>query len=355
MPASQWFWPSTGLRYQFFIMELSEKNASQYLKSRGILAHRVTELGGGISNVVLLVETAEQSFILKQSLSQLRVKDQWLADRSRIFREMESLIDTGLILPRGSVPEVLWADKANYLFAMTAVRGLCWKNELMAGRIDSSIAAGAGKLLGCLISETWASGVLQAKYGDLTAFEQLRIDPYYRTIVARHPDVRAQVLSVIQEMGQRRFCLVHGDFSPKNVMVSGDRVALIDFEVVHFGDPSFDAAFCLSLLLLGWFYQPALRKEREQVARSFFDAVRATLPAQAASFFEKATLRHLGCLMLARIDGKSPVEYLPEESIQNQVREIAKQLILHCPETLEECLERTFGSTPLLPHTVPVL
>ena len=161
---------------------------------------------------------------------------------------------------------------------------------------------------------------------------------------------------MIEKMGQRRFCLVHGDFSPKNVMVSDDRVALIDFEVVHFGDPSFDAAFCLSLLLLGWFYQPALRKEREQVARSFFDAVRATLPAQAASFFEKATLRHLGCLMLARIDGKSPVEYLPEESIQNQVREIAKQLILQCPETLEECLQRTFGrhdSTPLLPQTVP--
>ena len=139
-------------------MELSEKNAAQYLESRGILAHRVTELGGGISNVVLLVETGEQSFILKQSLSQLRVKDQWLADRSRIFREMESLIDAASILPEGSVPEVLWADKANHLFAMTAVSGLCWKNELMAGRIDSAIAARAGRLLGRLMSETWAVG-----------------------------------------------------------------------------------------------------------------------------------------------------------------------------------------------------
>jgi 5-methylthioribose kinase len=336
-------------------MELSEKNAAQYIESRGIVAHRVTELGGGISNVVLLVETGEQSFILKQSLSRLRVKDQWLADRSRIFREMESLIDTSLILPEGSVPEVLWADRANYLFAMTAVRGLCWKNELMAGRIDSAIAARAGSLLGHLIRETWASDALRAKYGDLKAFEQLRIDPYYRTIAARHPDVRAQVVSVIEEMGQRRFCLVHGDFSPKNILASGDRVALIDFEVVHFGDPSFDIAFCLSLLLLGWFYQTALRKEREQVARAFFDAVRTTLPPQAASFFEKATLRHLGCLMLARIDGKSPVEYLPEESIQNQVRVIAKDLILRCPETLEECLERTFGqhdSAPPRPQTV---
>ena len=295
-----------------YIMELSEKNAAQYLKSRGILAHRVTELGGGISNVVLLVETGEQSFILKQSLSQLRVKDKWLADRSRIFGEMESLIDTASILPKGSVPEVLWADRANYLFAMTAVRGLCWKNELMAGRIDSAIAARAGTLLGYLINETWASEALREKYGDLTAFEQLRIDPYYRTIAARHPDVRAQVLSVIAEMGLRRFCLVHGDFSPKNILVSGGRVALIDFEVVHFGDPSFDAAFCLSLLLLGWFYQPALREEREQVVRAFFDALRTTLPPQAGSFFEKAALRHLGCLMLARSTGSLPSNTCPK-------------------------------------------
>ena len=339
-------------------MELSEKSAAQYLRSRGILANRVTELGGGISNVVLLVEAGEQSFILKQSLSQLRVKDKWLADRSRIFREMESLIDTASFLPKGSVPEVLWADKANYLFAMSAVSGLCWKNELMAGRLDSAIAARAGSFLGGLISETWASDPLRVKYGDLTAFEQLRIDPYYRTIAARHPDVRAQVLSVIEEMALQRFCLVHGDFSPKNILLSGDRVTLIDFEVVHFGDPSFDAAFCLSLLLLGWFYQPALRKERQQVARAFFDALRTTLPPQAVSFFEKATLRHLGCLMLSRIDGKSPVEYLPEESIQNQVRVIAKELILQCPETLEACMERTFGrhdSTLLLPQAVSAL
>ena len=166
-------------------MELNKKNAAQYLKSRGILANRVTELGGGISNVVLLVETGEESFILKQSLSQLRVKEKWLADRSRIFREMESLIDTASILPKGSVPEVLWADKANYLFATTAVRGLCWKDKLMAGRLDSEIAVRAGGVLGGLISESWASEALRAKYGDLAAFEQLRIDPYYRVASRR--------------------------------------------------------------------------------------------------------------------------------------------------------------------------
>ena len=309
-------------------MELNEKNAVPYLKSRQILAKRVTELGGGISNVVLLVETDSEPFILKQSLSRLRVKDNWLADRSRIFREMESLIDTASFLPKGSVPEVLWADKPNYLFAMTVVSGLCWKNELMAGRLDPEIAARAGTLLGNLISQTWESDALRTKYGDLTTFVQLRIDPYYRTIAACHPEIRDDVLSLITEMTQRRVSLVHGDFSPKNIIAASDQVALIDFEVVHFGDPSFDAAFCLSLLLLGWFYQPSLRREREQITRLFFDALKKTLPPQAVPYFEKATLRHLGCLMLARIDGKSPVEYLPEESISSHVRTVSKDLIL---------------------------
>jgi hypothetical protein len=138
------------------------------------------------------------------------------------------------------------------------------------------------------------------------------------------------------------------DFSQEH-SCRGDRVTLIDFEVVHFGDPSFDAAFCLSLLLLGWFYQPALRRERGTTAKAFVDSITPELPPEAGAFFERSTLRHLGCLMLARIDGKSPVEYLPEEAIRDQVREIAKELIRRPPKTLEESLERTFGryaSTP---------
>ena len=334
-------------------MELTEKNAIAYLESRGIAVKHVAELGGGISNTVLLVQTVEQSFVVKQSLAELRVKEKWLADRSRIFLEMESMIDAATWLPDGCVPEILWVDRSNYLFAMEAVNGPSWKNELLAGRLDPIIAAQAGKLLGTLIQSTWGNSAIQTKYGDLTAFNQLRIDPYYRTIAARHLDIRDHVLALIDDTKSRKLSLVHGDFSPKNILISDGHLTLIDFEVVHFGDPSFDAAFCLSLILLGWFHQPQLREERQELARVFFNELVHCLPPQAHSFFETALLRHLGCLILARIDGKSPVEYITKDSDQSRIRSIAKDLILNCPKSFEECLERIFAQEMPLSCSCP--
>jgi hypothetical protein len=129
---------------------------------------------------------------------------------------------------------------------------------------------------------------------------------------------------------------------PKNILITESHLTLIDFEVVHFGDPSFDAAFCLSLILLGWFHQPQLAEKRREIARVFFIELLRSLPRQALSFFESALLHHLGCLILARIDGKSPVEYITKSSDQTRIRSIAKDLIVNCPQSFEECLERVF-------------
>ena len=51
-----------------------------------------------------------------------------------------------------------------------------------------------------------------------------------------------------------RSVLVHGDFSPKNLLVSGDRLVIIDCEVAWYGDPAFDLAFLLNHLCLKALY-----------------------------------------------------------------------------------------------------
>jgi aminoglycoside phosphotransferase (APT) family kinase protein len=319
-------------------MELNVESAAAYLKSRGIVARRVTELGGGVSNTVFLVEAEGGSFILKQSLPRLRVKDEWLADRSRILREMESLVDAAEFLPPGGVPRVLWADAENYAFAMELVAGEAWKSELMAGRVHAQTAGRVGELLGTFVGATWGREAYREKYGDQRAFDQLRIDPYYRTVARRHPDVAPLVGRLIEESAARRVSLVHGDWSPKNILVSGGRVTLIDFEVVHYGDPCFDAAFCLNHLLLKWFALPARRGAMLEAVGAYWAGLEAALPRPALAFFESGTLRHLGCLMLSRVDGKSPAEYLQDESLRAQVRDFAKRLILQCPETVSELM-----------------
>jgi 5-methylthioribose kinase len=325
-------------------MELTPETCLAYLAGRGEPASdrlHVRELGGGVSNRVLLVEGPADRLVLKQALDKLRVQDDWRADRSRIFRERQSLQDAARFFPRGAVPQVLWSDDSRYLFAMSAAEPEArnWKTELLAGRIDPAVAATAGTLLGLWIRNSWGNGEFELRYGDQAAFDQLRIDPYYRTIARRHPEVASHVSELIRDSAGRRVALVHGDWSPKNFLLTSRGVMVIDFEVVHFGDPAFDAAFCINHFLLKCFRRPGQAAEFLGLARVFFTWTLGLLPPAALAFFEPATCRHLVCLLLARIDGKSPAEYLTEEPVRQAARETALRLIREQTRTLERCYQ----------------
>ena len=322
--------------------ELTVDNCREYLARRAPVELEklfIRELGGGVSNTVLLVEGNSARFILKQSLGRLRVEDDWRADRSHILREARSLQDATRILPAGAVPQVLWVDEPNFVFAMTAAEPSAesWKSRLLAGRIDPAVAVTVGVLLGLWIRDSWENCAFEERYGDQTAFDQLRIDPYYRTIARRRPDVAAVVGELIAELGARCVSLVHGDWSPKNFLVGCHGVMAIDFEVAHYGDPTFDAAFCINHFLLKCFRLPQHAPSFLELARVFYAWMEGLLPPAALKFFEAATAKHLGCLLLARIDGKSPAEYIVEDRLKEAVRDTAVRMILERPQTLERC------------------
>jgi len=322
---------------------LSAESAPGYLAQRGFGGEfRCRELGGGISNVVVLAESDDSRMVLKQALPQLRVRDEWLAERSRIFRERDGLIAAAQVLPKGWVPQVLWSDDSEFLFAMEAFspEARSWKDELMLGSLDCKRAEQAGKALGLTIRETWRDPELERRFGDQTAFNQLRTDPYYRTIARRHPDIADAVYAWIAEVEPLRLALTHGDWSPKNMVCDGDRMVFIDYECVHFGDPSYDAAFALNHLLLKAFRRPKQAPEIHGLGRVFFETVLGLLPAEAMPRFEEATMRHLAFLMLARIDGKSPVEYLRDQSLRQRVRRKAKEMIADRPQSLDAVFAR---------------
>ena len=317
------------------MFELGREAAWAYVRDRGYRPLRIDELGGGVSNTVLLAETADSRFVLKQSLARLRVQQEWLSERGRIFRESEALRMLSDLLPPGCLPHVIFEDRENYLFAMTAAppQWACWKDQLLAGCTCEETAASIGRLLACIVRSTWNDGHAADRFGDQTVFDQLRIDAYYRATARRHPDLAAAFDRLISESATRRVSLVHGDWSPKNFIVSGAEVFAIDFEAVHYGDPAFDAAFLLNHLTLKAFLHPKWGARFRRLKRAFWESYAAGLPA-GAEWIEAATMRHLGCLMLARVDGKSPAEYLIDPELKDRVRSYARALILDPPATV---------------------
>jgi aminoglycoside phosphotransferase (APT) family kinase protein len=294
---------------------LSIDGFAEYARSQPELAGETwcaRTLGGGVSNVVLLAESTARRLVFKQALGQLRVEEEWLADRSRIHREaaaMRALAE--------SAPRVVFEDRENFIYAMEAAPPDAedWKTRLLRGERDEAVARRVAQILVGLgkSGDRW-----REEFGDQHCFDQLRLDPYYRFTASRNPDLRDAFEEAIA-LARRPLAMVHGDFSPKNVLVGRDGcVTLIDFEVVHYGDPAFDAAFLLNHLLL---------KGAQELGR--------VCARELAGFETAAVIRHLGCLHLARVDGKSPAEYLTEAQ-RGQVRAAAWAMIANPPKTIEE-------------------
>lgn len=320
-------------------MELTAENVCRYLGRECA----VKPLGGGVSNTVLLIENGTERMVLKQSLGKLRVEQDWFSERDRIFREAAALRMLARVLPDGAIPRLISEDRENYAMVMSAAPpgARTWKSLLLEGIARPEIARRIALLQAAMIRASCHAGEFEhasefeRTFGDQTVFDQLRIDPYYRATARRHPDLAPRFEELIGTSGRRRVALVHGDWSPKNFLVAGDELMAIDFEVIHFGDPSYDAAFLLNHLLLKSYHLPAWRERFRNLALTFRDTLLGELPREW-DWFEAATIRHLGCLLLARIDGKSPAEYVTAEHEKETIRAAARELILRPPATIAD-------------------
>jgi hypothetical protein len=316
------------------LLELTSTSAADYLAARlklPVEAIQAFELTGGVSNLVFRAKiTGQPDIILKQSLGKLRVQEDWFSDRSRIFREMDALQFLAPIAPAGSLPTVLFEDRENYLFAMSAAHpeAPTWKSQLLQGELDLSLAEQAARLHATFFRPA-------PQFAGLELFDQLRLDPYYRFTAGRHADLTRYFARAIEQARTQLRALTHGDWSPKNFLVNpGPALFSIDYEVVHYGDPCFDVAFLLNHFLLKGWHNPSHRAHYAALARAYWQTLAGLLPAHE-SWLEAGTLTHLGCLHLARVDGKSPVEYL-RPAIIPQVRRFARDLIQNPPQTIPE-------------------
>ena len=323
---------------------LTSESLGAYLNERGLASDQaalsIRELGGGVSNNIFLVEGPGIRWVAKQSLGKLRVEDDWRSSRERVFREAAAIQALGSILD-GAVPQVVHVDHENFLYLMTAAPegSVVWKQSLLDGQVRCEVAGTAGRLLATMIKTSQQEPHFKEQFADRTVFDELRVDPYYRTTAARHRDAREAFEQPVDDPWKIQTSLVHGDYSPKNILVRGDNIFLIDFEVVHWGDPAFDSAFLLNHLMLKSFHRPQDAGLYLQAARACWQALKTDVGEPSVGWFESMTVRHLGGLMLARIDGKSPAEYIREEATRSRVRRTAKSLLSEPPGSFEEALE----------------
>jgi len=335
-------------------VELTPENARGYLRQRGFGTDgmEIEALGWGISNVVLRVRTADECFVVKQSLPRLRVEALWEFDRRRNHVERDCMDYLGSVLPPGSVPRVRFSDPANFVFAMSCAPagGVLWKEALLRGDIDVGAAERAGALLAELQQRAAADPVCRERFDDRSVLAQGRIDPYHRTAAAANPQLRRPIEEEIERMLATRRTLVLGDYAPKNTFVYPDGLLILDFEVAHWGDPSFDPAFCLNHLLLKAIRWPERADRYLTAARAFWRAYRGGVSGECAVGVEWGAARELACLLLARIDGKSRIEYIEDEPQRVFARRLAAHTLVerlaHPEEILEEAERRLASPEP---------
>jgi 5-methylthioribose kinase len=314
------------------MLELSPDNALDYLRSTGRItgpAH-VELLSGGVSNLVLRVTTEAAPFVLKQSRSQLRTLAPWFSDLTRVYREQEVMQALQPYMPAGMVPEILFVDRSNYVFAMShaPMQARVWKDDLLAGRLDGALAMRVGHFLGLMHESSARHRDRFEPFRDSHVFEQLRVEPFYRRVQERRPEVAPAIGALIDQMLTLQEALCHGDYTPKNMLVHGNDFVLVDYETAYFGDPAMDLGLCLAHLVLKAFRQPPWKEEYLKLTRAFWDGYRKQITFQPAMTLEARGIAHLGACLLARIDGTSPVDYLPAEATRDAVRNLGCRLLL---------------------------
>jgi len=324
---------------------LDESSVISYLTERKLLQAdsylgnaTVEVLTGGVSCVVLAVASDEREIVVKQALPELKTKAKWVADQRRAIVEAEAMRIYQSITPE-SVPELLDCDEANFTLTMSRLPNTCtnWKQNMLEGRIHPEMGEKLGKILATWHNATAVDEAIKAKFMEGELFEQLRVSPFYRAVAAKNPNLQAVIKSLIEEITAEKIALVHGDFSPKNILATSDHSPIVlDFEVAHTGNPVFDLGFiCAHLLCKTIRTNNSGEKEALiSTANRFLDSYRQNCDL---TITESLPL-HVALIALARVEGVSPVNYL-DESAQQQLVAITKSALLDSTMTFEQLFE----------------
>ncbi len=237
----------------------------------------------------------------------------------------------------GAAPRLLGQDEATGALAMDYLSPAdhpLWKDQLHAGHADPAFAAAVGAAIAAIHAATAADPALAADFPTDRIFHDIRLEPYLLATARAHPDRAAALEALAAITAATKHALVHGDVSPKNILAGPRGPVFLDAECAWWGDPAFDLAFCLNHLLLKCLWTPHAIPGFLACFDALAAAYRAAVAWEPAAALEERAARLLPGLFLARVDGKSPVEYITDPADKDRVRRVARALLADPPAHL---------------------
>ncbi len=287
-------------------------------------------LSGGVSSDIWRVDIGGRTLCVKRALPQLKVKADWKAPVSRNAYEWAWMQFASLHCPE-NVPAPLAHDESAGLFAMAFLdpqHHPVWKEQLLQGDVSIDTAAAVGDLLGRVHAASAGHTDVVRAFETVDNFYALRLEPYLVATARRHPALAPKLLELVAITAGTQHALVHGDVSPKNILVGPKGPVLLDAECAWYGDPAFDLAFCLNHLLLKRTATPTARAALGRAFHAMAQTYLSRVDWEPVDRLEARAARLLPALLLARVDGKSPVEYITDDTTRERVRKVSSDLLL---------------------------
>ncbi len=294
-------------------------------------------LTGGVSSDIWCIHTARGPVCAKRALAQLRVAADWRAPIERNRYEARWMQVAQAAAP-GCTPQLLGQHPGLGVLVMQWLAPddhALWKAQLRDGRADPGTARDVGQRLARIHAHAAArAGLLAPQFDSERIFFDIRLEPYLLATAQRHPDRADALQALVRQTQANARTLVHGDVSPKNILVGPDGPVLLDAECACWGDPAFDLAFCLNHLLLKGLWAPAARADLQACFDVLCGAYLSGVDWEPRHAVEQRAAALLPGLLLARVDGKSPVEYLNDDAQRDTVRRCARRLLAQPVPTL---------------------
>jgi aminoglycoside phosphotransferase (APT) family kinase protein len=295
----------------------------------------LTPLAGGVSSDIYRVELAGGPVCVKRALDKLKVAADWRAPVERNRFEVEWMRVAGSVVPQ-AVPVVIAEDATGGAFAMSWLDPNSfpvWKAQLRDGQIETRTAAAVGRVAAAIHNATANDAAIARRFVSDTIFHSIRLAPYLLATADKHPDCAKALQQLVAVTAGNKLALVHGDVSPKNILVGPEGPVLLDAECAWYGDPAFDLAFCLNHMLLKCAWRPHWTTRYLECFDALAAAYLGAVQWEPRADIEARTAHLLPGLLLARVDGISPVEYLLDGTEENHalreaVRSVGRRFLL---------------------------